>query len=329
LVAAVAAGSAHLRNAMSRPLSVLVVCEDAAEYPPLLASLTAAGVGVNYASSAAATLQHYQGENILLAQPDMAAAIIDQLPSVQWIQSTWAGVTPLLRTQRQDYLLTGVKGVFDAPMAEYSLGYLLAHEQKLLWRYQQQQDRQWRDKASGRLAGKTLGVMGTGSIGAHIARSARGLGLQVLGYSRSGVAVSDFAEVFSQQKLNDFLSRSDYVVAVLPDTPETTGLMNARSFAAMKSSALFINIGRGNLVDEPALVDALRAGQIAAAVLDVFRTEPLPPESPLWSAPNLLITAHVAARSWPEDSAGIFLDNFRRYQQQLELKFVIDRGRGY
>jgi phosphoglycerate dehydrogenase-like enzyme len=214
-------------------------------------------------------------------------------------------------------------------MAEYCLGYLLAHELRLLWRSRQQQDRQWRDEPSGRLGGKTLGVMGTGSIGAHIARSAGCLGLQVLGYSRSGAAVSGFNEVFPQQSLHDFLSRSDYVVAVVPDTPETLGLMNARSFAAMKSSALFINIGRGNLVDEPALAAALQSGQIAAAVLDVFRREPLPPESPLWTAPNLLITAHVAARSWPADSAGIFLDNFRRFQRQQELKFVVDRERGY
>jgi len=318
-----------MNQSTRRRLAVLVVCEDAAEYPPLLASLNAVGVMVNYASSAAAALQHYQGENILLAQPDMAAAIVDQLPDVQWIQSTWAGVAPLLRTQRQDYLLTGVKGVFGAPMAEYCLSYLLAHEQKLLWRYQQQQDRQWRDEPSGRLAGKTLGIMGTGSIGAHIARAADCLGLRVLGYSRSGAAVNGFAEVFPQRRLNDFLSLSDYVTAVLPDTPETTGLMNAESFATMKSSALFINMGRGNLVDEPALAAALRSGQIAAAVLDVFRTEPLPPDNPLWSAPNLLITAHVAARSWPQDNAGIFLDNFRRFEQQMDLHYVIDRQRGY
>jgi len=314
---------------VSCPTAVLVVCEDATEYSPLLAPLTAAGVRVNYAKSAAAALQHYQGESILLAQPDMAAAIIDQLPSVQWVQSTWAGVAPLLRTQRQDYLLTGVKGVFDAQMAEYSLGYLLAHEQKLLWRYQQQQDGQWRDEPSGRLAGKTLGIMGTGSIGARIAQAARCLGLQVLGFSRSGAVCEGFSEVFSKQRLNNFLSRSDYLVAVLPDTPETTGLMNTGSFAAMKNSAVFINVGRGNLVDEHALAAALHSGQIAAAVLDVFRTEPLPPDSPLWSTPNLLITGHVAARSWPQDIASIFLENFRRFQQQQELNYQIDRQRGY
>jgi phosphoglycerate dehydrogenase-like enzyme len=266
---------------------------------------------------------------VLLAQPDMAAAIIDQMPTVGWVQSTWAGITPLLNTQRQDYLITGIKDVFGPQMAEYALGYILAHEQKLLQRQQKQSEREWWHHPSGSVAGKTLGIMGTGSIGAHIARSAKGIGLELIGFSRSGATHNEFKQVYGADQLHDFLARSDYVVAVLPDTAETTGLMNAASFAAMKATALFINIGRGSLVDEEALATALGAGTLAGAVLDVFQHEPLPQTSPLWHTPKLVITGHIAARSWPRDIAGIFLNNYQRFTAQQPLANRIDRERGY
>jgi phosphoglycerate dehydrogenase-like enzyme len=309
--------------------TVLVLCEDAAEYGPLLQPLTDQGVTIDYAVSADAALQQPNHHTVLLATPKLAAAVIDHLPGVQWVQSIWAGITPLLKTKRQDFLVTGVKGVFGAQMAEYTLGHILAHELKLAERREQQARRSWWDQSSGRLHGRTLGVMGTGSIGAQIARTAQCLGLKVIGYSRSGAAGEDFAQVFPAGELNVFLHQADYVVAVLPDTPATTGLMNAASFSAMQPGALFINVGRGNLVDELALEQALRQQQLAGAVLDVFREEPLSPDSPLWTTPGLVITGHVAARSWPQDIVGIFLDNFRRYQHKQELNNVVDRGRGY
>ena len=118
--------------------AVLVLSEDAAHYPPLLSALSAAGVRLDFAETAAATLKLEPIHSVLLAQPDLAANVIDQLPAVQWVQSTWAGVKPLLGTRRQDFLLTGVKDAFSHQMAEYCLGAMLAHEQKLLQRHQQQ-----------------------------------------------------------------------------------------------------------------------------------------------------------------------------------------------
>ena len=309
--------------------AVLVLCEDAADYAPLLQPLADQGVTIDYAASADAALQLQHHHSVLLAQPNLAAVVIDRLPEVQWVQSTWAGITPLLKTRRQDFLITGVKEVFGKQMAEYTLGHILAHELKLAERREQQVRKNWCDQSSGRLQGKTLGVMGSGSIGAQIARTARCLGLRVIGFSRSGSAHEEFAQVFPAGELNDFLHQADYVVAVLPDTPATTGLMNVATFAAMKPGALFINVGRGNLVDELALQQALMQQQLAGAVLDVFREEPLSPDSPLWTTPGLVITGHVAARSWPQDIVGIFLDNFRRYQHKQELNNLVDRGRGY
>jgi len=309
--------------------AVLVLCEDAADYRPLLSPLAAQGVRIHYAESCDAALGFSDTPSVMLAQPDRAAAAIDEMPAVRWVQSTWAGITPLLHTTRQDFLLTGVKEVFGEQMAEYTLGYILAHELRLAERRQQQARKTWWNQSSGRLHGKTLGMMGTGSIGAHIARTARCFGLKTIGFNRGGADIADFAQVFRESEMDDFLQQADYVVAVLPDTPQTTGLMNAARFAVMKPTALFINIGRGSLVDELALEQALRQGQLAGAVLDVFRREPLSPDSPLWNTPGLVITGHVAARSWPEDIAGIFLENYPRFVRHQALLHEVDRGRGY
>ena len=309
--------------------AVLVLSEDAAEYRPLLNPLADQRITIDYATSADEALQHEHRHAVLLAQPNIAAAIIDQLPAVQWVQSTWAGITPFLHTKRQDFLLTGVKEVFGQQMAEYALGHILAHELRLAERREQQREKNWWSQPSGQLQGKILGLMGTGSISTYIARTARCLGLKTIGFNRSGSACEGFSEVFGESELNHFLEQADFVVAVLPDTPQTSRLMNAQRFAAMKPTAVFINIGRGNLVDELALEQALRQGQLAAAMLDVFRDEPLSPDSPLWSTPGLVITAHVAAVSWPQDIAAIFLANFRRFQHTQELQFLIRRERGY
>src|SRR5688572_7255598 len=172
--------------------AVLVLCDDAAEYIPLLQPLADRGVTIDYAVSAEAALQHQDRHTVLLAQPNLAAAVIDRLPEVRWVQSTWAGITPLLKTARQDFLLTGVKEVFGEQMAEYTLGHILAHELKLAERREQQLRKNWWDQSSGRLHGKTLGVMGTGSIGAQIAHTAQCLGLKTIGFSRSATAHEEF-----------------------------------------------------------------------------------------------------------------------------------------
>jgi phosphoglycerate dehydrogenase-like enzyme len=309
--------------------SILVASRDTGDYRAALQPLADEGCALAYAETAHEALQAYHGQGVLLAQPDIAAAVIDLMPSVHWVQSTWAGITPLLHTRRQDFVLTGIKEVFGPQMAEYCCGQILAHELQSGPRFQKQRERQWWHEPTGRLAGKTLGIMGLGSIGRHIARVASAFGVRLWGLSRGGAAVEGFAEVYAVAQLHEFLKGCDYVAAVLPDTPDTTGLMDAAAFAAMKPTAVFINVGRGNLVDEDALANALHRGQLAGAVLDVFRTEPLPEGSPLWTTPNLVITGHVAARSWPMDIARIFLENLGRYRQGLGLNYVIDRERGY
>jgi phosphoglycerate dehydrogenase-like enzyme len=305
---------------------VLVLSEQAQTYARLLeeagvASLTAGGV--------AALGAEHAGCAVALGEPHLLAAALPALPGLRWAQSTWAGVTPLLPAAAAGLQVTGVREVFGAQMAEYVLGYLLAHELRVLERMHWQRERQWQPALSGSLAGKTLGIMGTGSIGSAIARSASAFGLNLLGYSRSGAAVEPFSAVFGPGGLQAFLGQLDYLVSVLPHTSETQGLLGARAFAAMRAGTVLVNVGRGSVVDEHALADALDSGHLGAAVLDVFQQEPLPAGHRFWNTPRLVITAHVAAHSYPADIAALFLDNYVRWQQGQPLLHRLDAQRGY
>lgn len=308
---------------------VLIIASDAEDYLPFLQNLADAGTEFTSVATANAAREAWSGQGIILGQPDLVAEALTSMPGVSWVQSTWAGVTPLLKAGRSDYLLTGVKDTFGPQMAEYVLGYLLAHELKIFERLGRQANRNWWDEPSGSLQGKNIGIMGTGSIGSHIGRSLLPFGARVTGYSRKGAPVEGFERVCSGDQLAGFLAGLDYLVSVLPDTPRTRHLLDAEAFRQMKNRCLLVNVGRGSVVDEDALVNALKAGELAGAVLDVFQQEPLPDNSALWSAPGLIVTGHIAARSWPEDIAAIFTENYYRYCNGEALRYRIDFERGY
>lgn len=308
---------------------VLILSRDAASYGSLLGGLASEGVDITLATTATEGVDQYRGQAVLLAEPDTAASVFNQFPKVRWVQSTWAGVRPLLAVSRTDFILTGVKDVFGAQMAEYVLGHLLARELRITERDQHQRDHRWNRSQSGTLQGKTLGILGTGSIGRHIAATAAAFGLRCLGLNRGGRAVDGFQQVFEADQLHEFLAQCDYLVSVLPETPETSGLLGTAAFRACKNTAWLVNIGRGNVMDEGALAKALHDGVLGGAILDVFREEPLSPASPLWSAPNTVITGHVAGVSRPQDVAEIFLENYRRYCAGEALQYVVDLEKGY
>ena len=259
----------------------------------------------------------------------MIAAVLNQMPEVEWVQSTWAGVTPLVSIARRDYVLTGVKGIFGPQMSEYVLGYLLAHELRVIERAHAQRRRDWASIPSGVLQGKSLGIMGTGSIGQHIARTAAAFGMRVTGLSRSGAAVPGFDTVRPVDQLHGFLQGINYLVSTLPQTGATDSLLDAAALAQLPRDAYFINVGRSNVVDDTALIESLRNGDIAGAALDVFDEEPLPHDSPLWDTPHLTITAHIADISHPALIATIFIENYRRYFQGQRLRYVVDFDAGY
>ena len=280
-------------------------------------------------ASPQAALDAYKDQAILFGEPDMIAAVIGDMPAVDWVQSTWAGVTPLVEHGRRDYVLTGVRDVFGPQMAEYVLGNLLACELRVLERAAAQDRREWDTTPSGRLQGKNLGIMGTGSIGRHIAQAAAAFDIRVTGLSRSGAATPGFAAVYPGGKLHDFLDGLDYLVSTLPQTAATRNLLDRAALAKLSPHVLFINVGRGNVIDDAALLDALRNGRLGGAVLDVFDEEPLPQGDPLWDAPNLHVTGHIAALSYPALIAPIFIDNYRRYVDGQPLRYVIDFDAGY
>jgi len=313
---------------MSCP-GVLVLTDDAEDYLPLLADLERQGASVVAVATEQAAVAAYAGHEVILGQPDMVAGVLGEMPAVRWVQSTWAGVTPLLALGRKDIVLTGVKGAFGPQMAEYVLGHLLARELRLSEREERQRRREWWPEVSGSLRDKTLGIMGTGSIGSCVALRAAQFGLQVLGYSRSGEHVEGFQQVYAPDQLPEFLAALDYLVAVLPDTPETHHLLDESALRQLRAGCCIVNIGRGNVVDEAALVVALRRGDLAGAVLDVFQQEPLPADSPLWDAPGLTVTAHIAAKSHPPDIARIFIENYNLYVAGEPLNYPIDFARGY
>ena len=308
--------------------SILIVSHDAEDLARLVIEAEP-GLDIAVARDAHEAADAYSGQRVIFGSPLAIAGALPSMPAVEWVQSSWAGVTPLIELERRDYVLTGIKGVFGRQMAEYVAGYLLAHELKIIRRYDEQRARRWWEGISGSVAGKRIGILGTGSIGSGIARLAADLGMSVTGLSRSGSATAGFEKVFPASGINEFLAGLDYVVAVLPDTPQTANLLSADALALLPSHAFLVNVGRANAVDTAALVAALGNGRLAGAVLDVFDEEPVPADSPLWDTPSLLMTAHMAAVSYPDLIVPVFLDNYARFAAGRDLVNVIDFERGY
>jgi len=214
-------------------------------------------------------------------------------------------------------------------MSEYIIGYLLAHERKIFHRANAQKNRVWDKTLTGSLAGKTIGLLGVGSIGADVARTAKFFGMNVRGLTRASETSQHVDEYFHGKQLLDFVNGLDYFVSILPNTEETRKIIDAQVLNALPSQALFINVGRGSAVDEAALLEVLNKDKIAGAVLDVFEQEPLPKDHPFWEAPNLTMTFHTSAPSLPEDIAKVFIENYQHYIEGKPLKYQVDFEKGY
>ncbi|HLO02260.1 MAG TPA: D-2-hydroxyacid dehydrogenase, partial [Symbiobacteriaceae bacterium] len=215
------------------------------------------------------------------------AELLTQMPRLRWIQTPNAGVEDLVAAPiPPGVLTTRVVGLFEGYIAEWTLGYMLAHTLRLQQGLTQQGEGQWQHYFIDRLEGKRLGVAGIGSIGQGVARRAAALGLQVVGLGRRGRADGSlFKATYTPDRLLEFCRGLDFLAITLPLTPETEGLFGAEALAALNPGALVLNAGRGRVVQEEALLGALRGGHLGGAVLDVFATEPLPPTHPLWREP--------------------------------------------
>ncbi|WP_083715476.1 D-2-hydroxyacid dehydrogenase [Amycolatopsis keratiniphila] len=253
---------------------------------------------------------------------------------LRWLHIASAGVDPVLfpGLQESDVVLTNSRGVFDGAIAEYVLGVVLTFAKDFARSWDLQKQRQWKHRESERIAGRRALVVGTGPIGRSIARMLRAAGLSVAGVGRRPRADDpDFGDVYASSELSRHLPGADYVVAVAPLTEQTKGMFDAEAFAAMKPGSRFVNVGRGELVVTSDLIGALRNGPLGGAALDVFDTEPLPAESPLWTMENVLISPHMSGDfvGWRNTLVEVFADNFRRWRAGEPLRNVVDKRLGY
>lgn len=265
-----------------------------------------------------------------LGQPDLLAGVLRQGVRPQWLQSTWAGITPLLAADLPaDYRLSRAVGIFGQVMAEYVLGHLLAHERQLFARLAAQLEQRWDNRQPQSLAGRTALIVGAGDIGLSVAQFLAPFGIKLLGIASRPRHLPPFQQVAGLEALVHLAGEADYLINLLPDTPATRDLYDVAFFAACRPAAVFINAGRGVAVDDQALVSALQQGQLAAAVIDVCRQEPLPAGHPFWDAPHLLLTGHSAAPTDPQLLVRLFVDNLQRWRAGEELVGQVDFARGY
>lgn len=253
-----------------------------------------------------------------------------RLPRLRWIQSGWAGVENWFRRPEWSggVILTRTVGDFPQRIAQHVLGYLLARTLRVDEAFRQMADRSWKRWTPDTIAGRHLLIVGMGAIGLELAQAARAFGMRVTGVRRSEAAATHPGSSEAED-LPELLAWADVVVNLLPHTPETESFWSAPRFALLKPGSMFINASRGATVDEGALLQGLDRGRPGAAILDVFREEPLPPDHPFRGREDVWITPHIAGVSTVPAMARDFAENWRRYRAGEPLRNRVDRAKGY
>ena len=267
---------------------------------------------------------------VWLGQPDLMATLLRQGHKPQWLQSTWAGITPLLADGlKRDYRLSRAVGIFGQVMAEYVLTYMLGHEREVIARLLSQVERKWDNRTGRSLVGRKVLIVGAGDIGQTVAQFLAPFGVELYAIASAVREQAPFKEVATLSDLPRLVGQMDYVVNLLPNTPQTHDLYDAELFALFNPEGVFINAGRGVAVVDADLVEALRVGHLAGAIIDVCRQEPLPAKHPFWTAWGLLLTGHSSAPTSPSLMVQLFVDNLRAFQAGEALRGEVDFARGY
>lgn len=249
-------------------------------------------------------------------------SVLDLSPNLRWVQTSSAGVGPLVKRlglQDSDLIVTTASGLHAQPLTEFVFAALLFHSKELGRLQGEQRARKWNRFAGVELAGQTMAIIGPGRIGQEIARIARGFRMRVIALGRNNDPARAEAlgvdRLYGRGELQQMLAEADCLVVCAPHTPETDGILGRAEFAALKRGAVFVNIGRGALIDEDALLDGLRDGRVAFAALDVFREEPLPATSPFWEMSNVLVNPHSASTVTSENAklTDRFIGNLGHY----------------
>lgn len=310
-------------------MRVLIAEQDYSLYAQLLQQ-AAPELQVHTSGDSAQLAQLAADCPVWLGQPDLLATLLRQGHTPQWVQSTWAGITPLLAEGLgRDYRLSRAVGIFGQVMAEYVLTYMLGHEREVMARLVSQVERKWDNRTGQSLVGRKVLIVGAGDIGQTVAQFLQPFGVELYAIASSAREQAPFTEVATLGDLPRLVSQMDYVINLLPNTPETHDLYDAELFALFNPNAVFINAGRGVAVVDADLVEALRLGHLSGAIIDVCRQEPLPAKHPFWTAWGLLLTGHSSAPTSPPMMVQLFIDNLRAYQAGEPLRGEVDFERGY
>ncbi len=320
---------------MTRPV-IVVLGATADDPPPGIASAAEVaelrylpdGDALRQAIAEAAGLYFWR------AKREWLEGVFGEAGRLQWIQTASDGVDGLLfpALAASDVVVTNARGIFDDPIAEWVIAAMLAFTTGLQTSILDQTGAGWSDgRRRDRVAGQHLVVVGPGPIGRATPSRARSLGQTVEAGGRAGREDEVLGTVHGPDGLHEALGRADHVLDALPFTEQTRLLFDAATFEAMRPTAHFYNVGRGGTVDEPALIEALRAGRIAGAALDVFAEEPLPDDSPLWSMPNVIVSPHISGDipDWEELVVALFVDNTRRFAAGEPLRNRVDTEAGF
>jgi len=319
-------------------LTLLVLADPAASWLKLLGTL-GPDVTVLVSNDAARVREYAPQADVIVngtSNPPLLSAAIPPATRARWIHSLWTGVDNVLCPEvlASPLPLTNGRGVFRRPLAEWTIGAMLYFAYRMRRMVRQQQAGVWEAFTTEEIQGKTLGIIGYGGIGSTAAELARPFGMRIVALRRRPELFGQDSlvdESFAPAKLSQMLAASDYVLLATPLTDDTRGMIGAAQIAAMKPTSVLINVGRGAVVDEAALIKALEDGKIRGAALDVFAVEPLPAGHPFYRMENVLLSPHTAdhVQDFIHLAVEAFLENLKRFQAGQPLINLVDKHAGY
>ena len=319
---------------MTNRAHVLLWTDQSAAY---LNAIKAAGLSDRVAVDTLSRKEKPSADQLARTEALMAGAVpaglLPKMPKLRWAQAMSAGVEGWLALPDlpSGLTLTCARGTHTESMPENIVGALFHVAKPYSTAVENQKSVKWVHTVAQPLTGKTLGILGLGAIGQEVARIVTALGMRVIGTRRRPAPMANVAQVLPPDRTDEVLSRSDFVLLLLPATPDTDNLIDAKRLAKMKPTAWLLNFGRGHLIKDDDLISAVKARKIAGAMLDVFRQEPLPAEHPFWTTEGIIVLPHIGGPHPERDRfvARLFVDNLGRFLDGAPLKEVVDRAAGY